>query len=159
VEAVCSALRRHEEDRVEVHIDGAEEPLHLHASTVKALADGERTAAQFTFGTSLYAFSQRMAQCAGKWHVLRRIPGVEGAYECPGCGRGADLVAQLCCGRCGCTFVLSSNFGAPCVDLEEGVRTNRDQKRFFINRPWNTHPPWMTREELIKTLEDCRSFE
>jgi ribosomal protein L37AE/L43A len=153
VAALCEHIVRNKPKRVEVYIDGSNKSHCLNYRTVLDIIDGSRTAVDLTFGQSQFTPFYRMWAAISRWFVLRPMPGQEDTYECPACGRGAVLEAtHLHCDKCEHSFVCSAQYAGVSADIMESLQTNKDLERYYIDRPWNEHPPWMSREELTEAL-------
>jgi hypothetical protein len=154
VSALCEhVILNQQSSRVEIYIDGGKDPLLLNHKTVKDIVEGERRPSDLTFGPSLFTPFHRMWESISRWFVLRAMPGQENTYECPACGRGAVLEAlHLHCAKCGHSFVCTVQFAGVSADLMESLETNKDLERYYVDRPWNKNPPWMSQEELTEAL-------
>ena len=138
--------------RVSIFIDGSKDPIDLNYQTIRDIIAGGRTPPEFTFGHSQYTPYHRMREAMSRWFVLRPMPGQPDMYECPACGRGARLEGHLHCEKCGLSFACKAQYYGVSADLLDSLMTNPDREVYYIDRPWNDNPPWMTREKLTEAL-------
>jgi len=152
ITSLCGCILLNPPKQVEIFIEGSKTPLCLNHQTVQDIADGKRKPQDLTFGVSQYTPYTKMREAVSRWFVLRPMPGQQDMFECPACGRGAHLEGSLHCDKCGLTFITSAKYWGVSADLLDSLFTNKDRDRYYIDRPWNAHPPWMSREVLTKTL-------
>ena len=85
--------------------------------------------------------------------LLREVPnGGDEHYECPACGGHAPLGTTYLMCRCGCVVPVQIQPNGIFADLVEALRRNVKQERWFINRPWNSARPWMSRDSIKAAL-------
>jgi ribosomal protein S27AE len=156
---VCDLIAKAKPEKVGIVPSGADTPHFLHHVTVRDIISGKRTAQDLTIGESVLTAQQKMLETVSRWYVLRPTPTNAGFYECPVCGRAAVLAAEfLTCGECDSTVQCQLyGYGGPAADLFEVLKTHKE--RFFINRPWNDKPPWMSREDLFAAMKPFMAME